>query len=95
MVPITGEDQNDFLQKWQTKGYPWFAPTYPVYQWRTAIIAAVDILKGQQVPKEWVLPQPVITVDNLQQYISPGMPPLFYATCGCQQMPGFPQDWQK
>jgi ribose transport system substrate-binding protein len=35
----------------------------------------------------------VITKDNLSQFITPGMPPLFYSTCGCQKMPGFPQGW--
>jgi ribose transport system substrate-binding protein len=95
MPPITGEDQNDFLTAWSKNNYNWMAPTYPTYQWRTAIIAAVDILKGQQVPKEWILPQPAITKDNLQQYLSPNMPPLFYGLCGCQKMPGFPADWQK
>src|SRR6266508_4070447 len=69
------------------------APTYPVYQWRTALIAATYILSGKQVPKEWVLPQPVITADNLSQYLIPGMPPLFFSSCGCKNMPGFPQDW--
>ncbi|MER3417602.1 MAG: ABC transporter substrate-binding protein [Chloroflexota bacterium] len=93
--PITGEDQNDFLQAWKTNNWTAVAPTYPTYQWRTAVIAAVMILKGQQVPKEWVLPQPKITKANLDQYIYPSMPPLFYALCGCQSMPGFPEDWQK
>jgi len=91
--PIDGEDEQDFLELWQKKGLTAIAPTYPVYMWRTALIAATDILSGQQVPSEWVLPQPVITADNLSQYIRPGMPPLFYATCGCQQLPGFPRDW--
>jgi ribose transport system substrate-binding protein len=93
--PISGEDQNDFLQAWKSKGWTADAPTYPTYQWRTAIIAAVNILQGKQVPKEWVLPEPNITKDNLDQYISPDMPPLFYALCGCQHMPGFPADWKK
>jgi ribose transport system substrate-binding protein len=53
----------------------------------------VDILSGKQVPKEWILPQPVITDDNLAQYVAPNMPPLFYPTCGCQKMPGYPQAW--
>jgi ribose transport system substrate-binding protein len=57
------------------------------------VIAAVGILSGKQVPKEWILPQPVITKDTLPQYITPGMPPLFYSTCGRQKMPGFPQAW--
>ena len=92
--PITGEDQNDFLQAWKTNKWTADAPTYPTYQWRTPIIAALMILNGQQVPKEWVLPEPNITAANLDQYISPDMPPLFYALCGCQKMPGFPADWK-
>jgi ribose transport system substrate-binding protein len=92
--PITGEDQQDFLQKWDEEGWTAVAPTYPTYQWRTPIIAAVNILKGEEVPKEWVLPQPKITQDNLQDYLQPDMPPLHYALCGCEGMPGFPGPWQ-
>jgi ribose transport system substrate-binding protein len=92
--PITGEDQQDFLQKWKEDGLTAVAPTYPTYQWRTPIIAAVNILKGEEVPKEWVLPEPVITQENLDQYIQPDMPPLHYALCGCEDMPGFPGPWQ-
>jgi len=91
--PITGEDQQDFLDMWQKKHLTAIGPTYPVYMWRTALIAATDILSGKHVPAEWVLPQPVITSDNLGSYLRPGMPPLFYSTCGCQKMPGFPQVW--
>jgi ribose transport system substrate-binding protein len=92
--PITGEDQQDFLQKWDEEGWTAIAPTYPTYQWRTPIIAAVNILKGEEVPKDWVLPQPKITQDNLQDYLQPDMPPLHYALCGCENMPGFPGPWQ-
>jgi ribose transport system substrate-binding protein len=91
--PMDAEDQQDFLEVWQKNHLTAIAATYPVYQWRTVVIAAADILAGQQVPKEWILPQPTITADNLSQYLRPGMPPLFYPTCGCQNMPGFPQDW--
>jgi ribose transport system substrate-binding protein len=93
--PITGEDQNDFLQAWQKDKLTAVAPTYPAFQWRTAVIAALQVLDGKPTPKEWVLPQPVITKDTLSQYVTPGMPPLFYAVCGCQKMPGFPKDWQQ
>jgi ribose transport system substrate-binding protein len=92
--PITGEDQQDFLQKWDEDGLTAVAPTYPTYQWRTPVIAAVKILSGEQVPAEWNLPQPLITEDNLQDYLQPDMPPLHYALCGCEDMPGFPQAWQ-
>ena len=91
--PITGEDQQDFLQKWKDDGLTAVAPTYPTYQWRTPIIAATMILSGQQVPKEWTLPQPLITNENLDQYLKPNMPPLHYALCGCENMPGFPETW--
>jgi ribose transport system substrate-binding protein len=92
--PVTGEDQQDFLAKWQEEGWDTIAPTYPTYQWRTPIIAALKILKGEEVPKEWVLPQPKITNDNLADYVQPDMPPLHYALCGCEDMPGFPGPWQ-
>jgi ribose transport system substrate-binding protein len=90
---ITGEDQQDFLLKWQEQNLTAVAPTFPTYQWRTPIIAATMILAGEQVPGHWVLPQPVITQENLERYIQPNMPPLHYALCGCEGMPGFPQRW--
>ena len=71
--PITGEDQQDFLQKWDEDGLTAVAPTYPTYQWRTPVIAAVRILTGEQVPEEWNLPQPKITEDNLADYLQPDM----------------------
>jgi ribose transport system substrate-binding protein len=92
--PMNGEDQQDFLKKWKEDGLTAVAPTYPTYQWRTPVIAAVKILKGEKVPKEWVLPQPKITQENLDQYVKPDMPPLYYALCGCEDLPNFPKGWQ-
>jgi len=92
--PITGEDQQDFLQKWSDDDLTAVAPTYSNFQWRTPIIAATMILSGEQVPAEWVLPQPVITEENLDQYLQPDMPPQHYALCGCENMPRFPERWQ-
>lgn len=91
--PLTSEDEQDFLALWQKDKLTAVAPTYPVYQWRTAVIAATYILSGKPVPEEWVLPQPVISSDTLPQYVTSGMPPDFFSTCGCQRMPGFPQEW--
>lgn len=90
---ITGEDQQDFLIKWQQEGLTAVAPTFPTYQWRTPIIAATMILSGESVPSFWVLPQPVITQETLESYIQPNMPPLHYALCGCEDMPDFPERW--
>ncbi|MEU8525776.1 MULTISPECIES: ABC transporter substrate-binding protein [Streptomyces] len=91
--PINGEDQQDFLQKWKDAKLTAIAPTYPTYQWRTAVIAALKVLKGESVPKVWNLPQPTITQENLDTYLKPGMPPLHYALCGCEKMAGYPQKW--
>ena len=91
---ITGEDQQDFLQKWKADKLTAIAPTYPNFQWRTAVIAAEMILKGDKVPgPEWVLPQPSITADNLDKYINTSMPPLHYAMCGCEDFPDYPARW--
>ncbi len=93
-VPIiTGEDQQDFLVAWQQGGLTAVGPTYPTFQWRTAINAAVDILSGEQVPNPWVLPQPYVTNENLDQYILANMPPQHYALCGCEDLPGYPESW--
>ncbi|MEE1740375.1 substrate-binding domain-containing protein [Streptomyces sp. BE147] len=91
--PITGEDQQDFLQAWKDKELTAVAPSYPTFQWRTPVIAALRIVRGEQVPREWKLPQPTVTEDTLDQYLKPGMPPLHYAMCGCEDLPGFPEKW--
>jgi ribose transport system substrate-binding protein len=91
---ITGEDQQDFLQKWKSANLKAVAPTYPVYVWRSAVIAAVMVLKGEPLPRPvWNLPEPTITADNLDKYINDKMPPLHYAMCGCENMPGYPERW--
>ena len=93
--PITGEDQLDFLRKWQEDDLTAIAPVYSNYQWRTPIIAATLILSGQEVPKEWVLPQPAVTQDQLDDVVaeSEGLPDLHYALCGCEDLPGYPEGW--
>ena len=92
--PITGEDQQDFLTKWEEDGLTAVAPVYSNFQWRTPILAATQILSGEEVPSEWVLPQPLITEENRSEYSNPDMPPLWYGTCGCEDLPGFPEAWQ-
>lgn len=91
--PIVGEDQQDFLQKWSEDGLTAIAPSWPTFQWRTPIIAATMILSGEEVPSEWILPQPAITEENLDQYVQTNMPPQHYALCGCEDMPDYPERW--
>ncbi|GAA1029969.1 hypothetical protein GCM10009557_20360 [Virgisporangium ochraceum] len=92
--PMNGEDQLDFLKVWKEKKLTAIAPTYPTYQWRTPVIAALRVLGGEPVPSPWKLPQPTITADTLDGYVDPTMPPLHYAMCGCTKLPGYPQRWK-
>jgi ribose transport system substrate-binding protein len=92
--PINGEDQLDFLTVWKDRKLTAVAPTYPTYQWRTPVIAALKVLGGEPVPSPWKLPQPTITTDNLDGYVDRTMPPLHYAMCGCTGLPGYPQRWK-
>ena len=91
---INGEDQQDFLQKWKKNTLTAIAPTYPTYQWRTPVIAAIRILKGEPVTgPTWKLPQPAITAETLDKFVNDKMPPLHYALCGCEQMANYPARW--
>lgn len=90
---IVGEDQQDFLVKWQENDLTGISPTFPTFQWRTPIIAGMRIMQGEEVPAIWRLPQPTITNENLDQYVQPNMPPLHYAMCGCEDLPDFPERW--
>jgi ribose transport system substrate-binding protein len=92
--PITGEDQQDFLIKWEEGGLTAIAPIFSNFMWRTAILATVMVLNGEQVPAHWNLPQPPVTTQNLKQSIDRTMPPLHYASCGCSDLPGYPEAWQ-
>lgn len=92
---ITAEDSQGFLERAQQLGLTAFiAPSNPVYQWRTPIIAALRVLDGETVPgPEWNLPQPAITAENIDAVVMPGMPRQHFVTCGCQDMPGYPEHW--
>ncbi|MCX6056175.1 MAG: ABC transporter substrate-binding protein [Chloroflexi bacterium] len=91
---MVGEDQQDYLQYWKANNLTAIAPTFPTYQWRTAVLASVMFLKGETVQHNWVLPQPEITAANLDQYINTEMPPLHYALSGGEDMTNWPDAWK-
>lgn len=94
---ITGEDQIAFLNKWKSTGVTGLAPVYSNFQWRTALLAAQKIFAGEEVPKEWVLPQKPITAEDLDAVLAlnEGMPDGHYATFGGEDLPGYPTVWQE
>lgn len=93
---ISGEDEMSFLRKWDEEDLTALAPVYTNFQWRTPVIAAVDILNGEEVPEEWILPQDPVTEETLQEYLerNEDMPSLHYAQFGGEDLPGFPEVWE-
>jgi ribose transport system substrate-binding protein len=93
---MTGEDELSFMRKWKDTGMTAIAPVYSNFQWRTPILAAVKIWKGEQVPKEWVLPQAPITDQDRDEFLdrNKDMPALHYAKFGGEDLPGFPDAWK-
>jgi ribose transport system substrate-binding protein len=90
---MVGEDQQDYLQYWKDNNLTAIAPTFPTFQWRTAVLASVMFLDGETVQHNWVLPQPDVTQANLDQYLNAEMPPLHYTLCGCEDMVNYPASW--
>ena len=93
---MVGEDEIGFLRKWEETGMTAIAPVYSNFQWRTPILAAVQIWNGEEVPSEWVLPQEPITEDELGDFLerNADMPALHYAKFGGEDMPSYPGPWQ-
>ena len=91
---MVGEDQEDYLRYWKDNKLTAIAPSFPTYQWRTAVLASVMFLQGKDVQHHWTMPQPEITATNLDKYINPDMPPLHYALCGCEDMTNYPAAWK-
>lgn len=94
---ITGEDEMSFLRKWKETGLDGLAPVYSNFQWRTPLLAAQKIFAGEEVPKEWVLPQVPIAAGELDRYLAAneGMPDGHYAKFGGEDLPGYPEVWQQ
>ena len=93
---MTGEDEMSFLRKWKDTGLTGLAPVYSNFQWRTPLLAAQKIFAGEEIPKEWVLPQSPITAGEVDQYLeaNDGMPDGHYAKFGGEDLPGYPETWQ-
>lgn len=92
---FVGEDEMSFMRKWEETGMTAISAVYSNFQWRTPILAAVDILNGEEVPGEWVLPQEPIVEDTRQEFLEANsmMPPLHYAKFGGEDLPGYPDAW--
>jgi ribose transport system substrate-binding protein len=77
MIPITGENYNAFLKEWakaKDRGFSSFAVGQPNWLGVLSIDQALRVLKGEKVDKEVIVPLPVITNDNLSEFIPNDFP---------------------
>jgi len=93
---MTGEDELSFLRKWKDTGLTGLGTVYSNFQWRTTLLAVEKIFAGEEIPKEWVLPQKSIQADELDAALkaNDGMPDGHYARFGGEDLPGYPKVWQ-
>lgn len=82
LIPVTGEDENGFLKKWQqlrSKGFSSVAPSKPTWITRVGLQTLIDLLMGIPVPKVVIYPTPLITDENLDKYVKPDLPDTYWA----------------
>jgi ribose transport system substrate-binding protein len=89
---MVGEDQQDYLAYWKENLQLAIAPTFATYQWRTAVLSAVMFLQGETVQHNWYLPQPDVTVENLDQYENSEIP--LYHNGAAIDMTNYPDAWK-
>ena len=94
---MAGEDELSFLRKWDETGLTGLGTVYSNFQWRTPLLAVQKIFAGEEIPKEWVLPQKSIQIDELPAALAAneGMPDGHYARFGGENLPGYPTVWQE
>ncbi|MDF2576003.1 MAG: periplasmic binding protein/LacI transcriptional regulator [Agromyces sp.] len=80
LVPMTGEDSNGLLKKWQSiidsgdTGFDAIAVAKPTWISATALETALAAVKGDEVEKDQILEPEVITADNIGDFVRPDMP---------------------
>ncbi|WHH58177.1 ABC transporter substrate-binding protein [Petroclostridium sp. X23] len=81
LVPMSGEANNGMLKLWKAnvdKGFDSIAPSSPTYLSASALDVAIDALQGKTIEKNVVLDVPVVTKDNLDDYVKPDLPDSYW-----------------
>lgn len=80
LVPMTGEDSNGLLKKWQSliddgeTGFDCIAVAKPTWISAQALENALAALAGEEVVKDDILEPEVITAENLSEFVRDDMP---------------------
>lgn len=74
LVPMTGEDNNGFMQAWKDRipdGFAAISASEPTWQSRVALQAALRALQGMPLNSFYELQVPTITADDIDDYVRP------------------------
>ena len=77
LLPVPSEGYNGFLKYWQAhldEGFTSVGPDEATWQSVEALDQMMACLEGETIEKWHELPLPVITNDNLEDYVFPGCP---------------------
>lgn len=77
LVPVTGEGYNGFLKTWVRllpEGFHSIGPDEPTWQSVEALNQMIACLQGETIEKWHELPLPVITDENVEDYVFPTCP---------------------
>ena len=81
MVPITGENYNGFVKLWYENidaGFTSIAVGEPNWEGALALDLCIKILNGEEYSDYYQLTRPVITNDNIDQYVPNDIPDDYY-----------------
>src|SRR5690606_19417226 len=73
LVPMTGESNNGFLKIWKETGVESVAPVTPTWVGAEAVVAAVKLLRGEEVMSDYIIRPEPITADKIDEYYQPDL----------------------
>ena len=82
LVPMTGEGNNGFLRVWKESGVQAIVPLYPATIGEAQVRAALALLQGKELYKDYVSELPPITEQNRDQYYRPDLNDNFWVPSG-------------
>jgi ribose transport system substrate-binding protein len=82
LVPMTGEGNNGFLRVWKESGVKSIVPVYPATVGEAQVLAAIALLKGKQLYKEYISNLPPITENDRDKYYRPDLNDNYWVPSG-------------
>ena len=78
----TGDDANGWMKIVATEKIPSIITPIPTYAGVHAVEQAIKILEGENVPRDFLVPKPQITSDNIGDYAMLDRPDEWWYTAG-------------